>query len=73
VQTTFICPRTSTAISFDLPSDELALRVLWSQPLKIKCPLCRTIHTTDYKGAYMVGVMAEFDCIPADMKQARVH
>jgi len=73
LQTTFICPHTSTAISFELPADELALRVLWSQPLKIRCPLCRTVHVTDYKGVYMAGVLAEFECIPADMKEARVH
>jgi hypothetical protein len=73
IQTTFICPRTSTAIRFELPADEEALRALWSHPLKIHCPVCRTIHVTDYKGVYIAGVMAEFVCIPADVKQARVH
>jgi hypothetical protein len=28
MQTTFICPRTSTVIGFDLPADEKAVRVL---------------------------------------------
>jgi hypothetical protein len=73
VQTTFICPRTSTALSFDLPADEAALRLLWSRPLKIDCPVCQAIHTMDYKIAYITGVMSQFECIPADVKEARVH
>jgi hypothetical protein len=73
VQTTFICPQTSAALSFDLPADEAALPVLWSKPLKINCPLCQMIHTMDYKNAYIIGVMLQFACIPADVKQARVH
>jgi hypothetical protein len=73
VQTTFICPQTSAALSFDLPADEAALPALWSKPLKINCPVCQTIHILDYKNAYITGVMSEFQCIPADVKQARVH
>jgi hypothetical protein len=73
MQTTFICPRTSTAIGFDLPADEEAMRVLWSQPLKINCPFCWAIHVTDYKRVYVAGVMSEFECIPADVRQARLH
>jgi hypothetical protein len=73
VQTTFICPRTSTAIGFDLPADEEAVRVLWSQPLKINCPFCRAIHVTDYKDVYVAGVMSQFPLAPADVKQARVQ
>jgi hypothetical protein len=73
VQTTFICPQTSAALSFDLPADEAALPALWSKPLKINCPVCQMTHTMDYKNAYIIGVMAEFTCIPADVKQARVH
>jgi hypothetical protein len=73
VQTTFICPQTSAALSFDLPADETALNAMWSQPLKINCPVCQTIHVTDYKDAYIKGVMSEFECIPADVKEARVH
>ena len=73
VQTTFICPQTSAALSFDLPADEAALPELWSKPLKINCPVCQTIHTMDYKNAYIIGVMSEFHCIPADVKEARVQ
>ena len=73
MQTTFICPRTSAALNFDIPTDEDALAVLWSKPLKINCPVCGTVHTMDYKNAYITGVMSEFECIPADVKQARVH
>ena len=73
VQTTFICPQTSAALTFDIPADEAALPALWSLPLKINCPVCQTIHTMDYKNAYITGVMSEFACIPADVKQARVH
>ena len=73
MQTTFICPRTSTAIGFDLPADEEAVRVLWSQPLKINCPFCRAIHVTDYKGVYVAGVMSEFPFAPADVKEAQVQ
>jgi hypothetical protein len=73
VQTTFICPQTSAALSFEIPADEAALPVLWSKPLKINCPVCRTVHMMDYKNAYITGVMSEFECIPADVKQARVH
>jgi hypothetical protein len=73
VQTTFICPRTSTALSFDLPADEAALHVLWSRPLKIDCPVCRAIHSMDYRSAYITGVMSQFPCIAADVRQARLH
>jgi len=73
VQTTFICPQTSAALSFDLPADEAALPALWSKPLKINCPVCQTIHTTDYRNAYVIGVMSELHCIPADVKEARVQ
>jgi hypothetical protein len=73
VQTTFICPRTSAALRFELPADEVSLPVLWSKPLKINCPVCQTTHILDYKDAYIAGVMSEFACIPADMRQARVH
>jgi hypothetical protein len=73
VQTTFICPQTSAALSFDLPADEAVLPVLWSRPVKIDCPVCQSIHFTDYKGAYIVGVMSAFECIPADVKEARLH
>src|SRR5882724_9944782 len=58
VQTTFICPQTSAALSFDLPADEAALPALWSKPLKINCPVCQTIHTMDYRNAYVIGVMS---------------
>ena len=73
MHTTFICPRTSIALSFDLPTGEAILPVLWSRPLKINCPVCQTIHTAEYKNVYITGVMAEFACIPADVKKARVH
>ena len=73
VQTTFICPQTSAALSFDLPADEAALPALWSKPLKINCPVCQTIHVVDYRNAYITGVMSQFACIPADVKEARVH
>jgi hypothetical protein len=73
VQTTFICPQTGAALNFDLPADEAVLPALWSKPIKINCPLCRTIHTMDYKNAYITGVMSEFQCVPADIKEMRVH
>ncbi len=73
MQTTFVCPHTSATLSFDLPADESALPTLWSQPLKINCPVCQSVHITDYKDAYIAGVMSEFQCIPADMKEAREH
>jgi hypothetical protein len=73
VQTTFICPQTSAALNFDLPADDAALPELWSKPLKINCPVCGAIHTTAYRNAYIIGVMSEFHCIPADVKAARVQ
>jgi hypothetical protein len=73
VQATFICPRTSSAIGFFLPDDEEAMRELWSQPLRIRCPHCQGFHVADYRGVYMAGVMSQFECIPADMKEARLH
>ena len=41
--------------------------------MKINCPLCQVTHTMDYKNAYIIGVMSQFQCIPADVRQARVH
>jgi len=41
--------------------------------LKINCPVCQTIHTMDYRNAYVIGVMSELHCIPADVKEARVQ
>jgi hypothetical protein len=73
VQTTYICPRTSAALSFDLPADEAVLPALWSKPLKINCPVCQSVHTVRYKSAYITGVMSEFACIPADVKEGRLH
>ena len=73
MQTKFICPQTDAALSFDLPVDEAAMPTLWSQPLKIDCPVCQTLHVTNYKDAYITGVMSQFECIPADVKEARVH
>lgn len=73
MQTTFICPQTSAALSFELPADEAELPVLWSQQLKINCPICQTVHVTRYKDAYIAGVMSEFECAPADVKEARVQ
>ena len=64
---------TSAALRFELPADEVARSELWSRPLRIDCPICRATHMLDYKDAYIAGVMAEFACIPADVRQARLH
>lgn len=73
MQTIFICPRTEAALRFEIPADEAELPALWTRPVKINCPVCQAVHMMDYKHAFMAGVMAEFECIPADVKQGRVH
>lgn len=73
MQTTFICPQTGAALDFELPGADANLDELWSVPLKIGCPLCQRVHTTDYRQAYIVGTMSQFSCIPADVKEATFH
>lgn len=73
VQTAFTCPNTDAVLEFDLPSDDRALLALWPRPLKIHCPACEAVHETCYKDAYVHGIMASFNCLPLDIKRARLQ
>jgi hypothetical protein len=41
--------------------------------LRIQCPVCAGEHETGYRDVYVTGLMAQFRCIPADVKEARIH
>ena len=73
MQTILICPETGAGLDFELPGTEATLLAHWAHPLRVHCPLCQADHFVNYRLAYMVGVMSEFPCIPADMKNARLH
>lgn len=73
MQTSFICPNTDTALEFELPSEEQAMATLWPHPLSIQCPACDKNHEVAFREAYVTGVMAKFACVPADVREARVH
>ena len=73
MQTTFICPDTNSVLEFELPSDETAIATLWSHPLSIRCPVCEAIHEASFKDAYVNGVMAQFRCLPEDLKEAKLQ
>jgi hypothetical protein len=73
MQTEFTCPATGTSLAFELQSDEDSVALLWMQSLRIECPVCAGVHETGYRDVYVTGLMAQFRCIPADLKQARIH
>jgi hypothetical protein len=73
MQTEFTCPATGASLAFELQSDEDSVATLWMQSLRIQCPVCEGVHETGYRDAYVTGLMAQFRCIPADVKQARIH
>ena len=54
------------AVSIQVDYNQLLRRITGRR----NCPVCQTIHTMDYKNAYIIGVMSEFACIPADVKEA---
>jgi hypothetical protein len=73
VQTTYVCPELDVIVAIDLPTDAQAISQLWSQPIQIGCPVCGGSHRMRYRDAYVTGLMAEFDCLPADVQRARIH
>jgi len=73
VQTEFTCPSTGAQLAFDLPSDERTIVRMWLEPISLRCPVCNALHETGYRDVYLTGLMSEFKCLPADVKQARLH
>jgi hypothetical protein len=73
MQTEFTCPTTGASLAFELQSDEASVAQLWMHSLHIQCPVCEGVHETEYRDVYVTGLMAQFRCIPADVKQARIH
>jgi hypothetical protein len=73
VQSNFTCPEHEITVSFELPSDAQARTRLWSQPIRIDCPVCGARHVMNYRDVYVKGTMAEFQCLPDDVKRACVH
>jgi hypothetical protein len=73
MQSSFTCPEHEISVAFELPSDAEALARLWSQPIRIGCPICGATHQMNYREVYVRSTMAEFLCLPADVQRARVH
>jgi len=73
VQTAYVCPELNIIVAIDLPTDAHTLAQLWSQPIRIGCPVCGSSHRMNYRDAYVTGLMAEFECLPADVQRGRVH
>ena len=73
MQTEFTCPATGASLAFELQSDEDSVALLWTKAVRIACPVCESVHETHYRDVYVTGLMAQFRCIPADVKQARIH
>lgn len=73
MQTEFTCPATGASLAFELQSDEESVAMLWMRPLRIHCPVCEGVHEADYRDVYVTGLMAQFRCIPADVKRASIH
>jgi len=73
MQTLYICPHTNTHVGIDLPADAKSREARWFEPLVIACPACNKLHEADYAEAYRIGVMAEFECLPADIQSALIQ
>ena len=73
MQTSITCPATGASLGFELPGDDATLAKYWQGNLQIACPLCEAVHSVAYRNAYVEGVMAEFACVPVDIRQATVH
>jgi len=73
VQTNFTCPEQEVVVAFELPSSPDAVVQLWSYTICINCPVCGGSHEVDYRDVYLVGLMKELKCIPADVQRARLH
>jgi len=73
VQTTLTCPTTDLDVEFDLPSDDASIIRMWHAAVKVHCPECNEFHEQGYRDFFVSGVMGQFRCLPADVKEARVH
>ena len=73
MQTNYTCPATNVYVGIDLPADASSREARWFEPLLIACPACNKLHQADYAQAYRIGVMAEFECLPADIQSASVQ
>jgi hypothetical protein len=62
MQTVITCPKTSGALSFDIPADDERLWEYWMQPVVVACPLCGAEHVHGYRDLYIRGVMSAFGC-----------
>jgi hypothetical protein len=74
MQTIMTCPKTSATVVFDVPGDETTLAQFWSHAVHVNCPMCEGLHVLRYGDLYKRSVMAEFSCMPADLKREdRLH
>ena len=73
MQTVYTCPDTNVHVGIELPADASSREARWFEPLVIACPACNKLHEADYPQAYRVGVMAEFECLPADIQSAVIQ
>ena len=73
MQTYYTCPDTNVNISINLPVHPDDREKYWFEPLVFACAACGQLHNTDYKDAYRVGVMSEFECLPVDIQEAQLQ
>ena len=73
MQTSITCPTTGASLGFELPGDDATLANYRQGDLQIACPICRSRSLGGLPHAYVTGVMAEFSCVPVDVRQATVH
>ena len=73
MQTQIICPSTGAELSFDVAGDDETATRMWQQRVRVRCPLCEGVHERPYREIYVTGLMDQFGCVPADMKEDRIH
>jgi len=73
VETNFTCPDQEVVVAFELPSSPDEVVELWSYAISINCPVCGGSHDVLYRDVYLVGLMKELRCTPADVQRARLH
>lgn len=73
MQTQITCPDTGGELSFDIAGDDASAQSLWQSPVRIECPFCQGIHEHPYRQIYVTGLMDQFQCLPADVREGRVQ
>ena len=73
MQITLKCPQDGVVVTLELPSDAGALADLWSKSIMVECPMCGGSHIVPFRAAYVSDMMNQFECIPDDVRQGRMH